>query len=69
MNLYIILVELNPDYAEKGEGGPGCSRELILHRFLDYRVQGALGHRGKIRDSKLIEGGETCSISSKPLTG
>lgn len=64
MKLYIVLVEINEEYGVALAGD-----EAIGKRFLDARVESALGFRGRLLDSKLIEGGDECRIHYKHLTG
>jgi len=64
MKLYIVLVEVNEVYATALVIDEGVGK-----RFLDARVESALDFRGRVLDSKLIEGGDGCRIHKNPLTG
>jgi len=64
MKLYIVLAEINEEYATAL-----AVAEVRGKRFLDARVESALDFRGTVLDSRLIEGGDGCRIHKNPLTG
>jgi len=64
LKLFIVLVKLNETYT-----GPDSLEPRVLQRFLESRIQGVIDFRGRVIDSKLIEGGDGCKISDRPLTG
>jgi hypothetical protein len=62
MKVYLVLVELAGTWAE-GEG----AQQSVTHRFLDATVESALGFRGKVLESRIIERRGECQIGEEPL--
>lgn len=62
MKVYLVLVGLAGPWAE-GEG----DQQTVTHRFLDATVESALGFRGNVLESRIIERRGECQIGEEPL--